>query len=151
MCRIRVAIVLVMGIIPIATLGIASASGPSGAFQRLQTAAISTAYTGTADVSDLSLPRFDLPTTSLADTGAFSATVRFAVRDRSHFRIDIQITSPALDTGTLSVAANGTTITTMMDARTWPSRRRFRASIVRRSSTTLWGPWKAEPSPRSAL
>jgi hypothetical protein len=40
-----------------------------------------------------------------------AATVHFAVRDRSHFRIDIQITGPALDSGRLSMAANGTTIT----------------------------------------
>lgn len=135
MRRLMIAIVFFVSMgLDATTTGMATASTSSNQVPSLQNAGASSAYTGTAEVSDLRLPRFDLPAAALADTGTFSATVQFEVRDRSHFRVDIQITGPALDTGMLSVAANGTTITSY-DGRSHlafqaPIPRQHRAAIL---------------------
>lgn len=76
-----------------------------------QTVSPPLAYTGSAEVTYTSLPRIDLPTTASGYAGPHQATVRFAVRDQSHFRVDIQTVSPAIESGTYTEVVNGSTAT----------------------------------------
>jgi len=74
------------------------------------------AYTGSAVVSFTVLPRFDAPNATAEYAGVHRATVQFAVRDRAHFRIEVQFVSPVIESGTLTVVVNGSTLTSY-DAR----------------------------------
>jgi hypothetical protein len=67
-------------------------------------------------VSFTVLPRFDAPNATAEYAGVHRATVQFAVRDRAHFRIEVQFVSPVIESGTLTVVVNGSTLTSY-DAR----------------------------------
>jgi|GEM_PF-5429003 len=126
----RIGIITIIGtmvlVLVLAHPGITSAStiqSPKAA----QAGESASAYTGTAEVRYTSLPRFDLPTTAADYSANHQAMVRFAVRDRSHFRADVQFINPAIDNGTLTVVVNGST-STSYDAR---SRLAFAAKVPR--------------------
>jgi hypothetical protein len=73
--------------------------------------------TGTVEVSYTLLPWYSLPAIATVYAGDQRLRVHFAVRDRTHFRVDIETISPAIDSGTLTVVVRGKTITSY-DTRT---------------------------------
>lgn len=92
-----------------------------------------TAYTGTAEVSYTSLPRFDLPTAAVEYAGKHDAIIHFSVSNRSHFRVDVQVTSPALDSGTFTEAVSGSKATSY-DARSGLA---FRSTVPKRHRAAI--------------
>lgn len=90
-------------------------------------------YTGTAEVSYFALPRFDAPTAAAEYAAGHRVLSRFAVRDRSHFRVDVQTVSPALDSGTFTEVVNGSRATSY-DARSGLA---FRSTVPRQHRAAL--------------
>lgn len=67
-------------------------------------------FTGTAEVTYTQLPQYNLPSMATVYAGHHKLLVHFSVRDRLHFRVDIQTVSPAIDSGVLTVVERGTSI-----------------------------------------
>ena len=107
-------------------VGIAVLSGhrtatPANAYEILRRAAQAGSsafpYTGSSDASYVSLPIYQAPARAVLYAGRHHVRVDWAVRDRTHFRVDIHTLSPALEQGTTTVVVNGRVITSY-DTRT---------------------------------
>jgi hypothetical protein len=68
-------------------------------------------YTGTFAIHWTELDWNMLPQAALSYTTPHEAIVHWAVRDRRHWRVDIQITRPALESGTMTGTFRGWTFT----------------------------------------
>jgi len=119
------------------------------------------ASTGTAEVTYTQLSSYMLPVAAVEFAGKHTVIVHWAVRDRSHFRVDIQTLAPALDTGTFTMVLNGATVTTY-DTSTnraivSPLPQSARSAVLRwllpflRSGMTLGGYQVPEPNPAQPL
>ncbi len=64
-------------------------------------------YTGTSEVSYLDLPQYALPNSLASVVGQNRVLVHWAVRDATHFRVDIRTFLPALDSGRDTVVVRG--------------------------------------------
>lgn len=74
-------------------------------------------FTGTAVVTWHATDVLQAPPDVAQAIGWHREIVRFAVRDMTHYRVDVQMTAPALEAGTRTIAVNGTRIV-VYDTRT---------------------------------
>jgi hypothetical protein len=110
---------------------------PANAFTILQRVAQASSlvypHTGTSDVSYQEL-WYLLPPQIVDYAGTHRVIAHWAVRDATHFRVDIHILSPQLDRGSITVVLNGTTLTSYDD-------RTGKAYVMRgltRNPTAFW-------------
>jgi hypothetical protein len=110
--------VIVLAILPLIN---SHSTTPVSAYYLLRRAALASPakypYTGSARVSYVTLPVYDLPQAAASHIGLHDAVVRWSVRDQCHYRVEIRTLQPALDAGTTTVVVNGRKVLAY-DART---------------------------------
>lgn len=74
-------------------------------------------YSGTEILSYTRLPWYLLPAQAVGYAGTYRLQVHFAVASPTHFRVDMLTISPALESGSLTVAVNGRAVSSY-DSRT---------------------------------
>jgi hypothetical protein len=100
--------VVVFAMLPLINLHSAT---PVSAYALLRRATLASPagypYTGSARVSYVTLPVYDLPKASATHIGLHRAIVHWSVRDQCNYRVEIRTLQPALDAGTTTVVVNG--------------------------------------------
>lgn len=94
-------------------------------------------YSGTSLVTYTQLPWYLLPPDVVPYAGRHRIQVRFQVRDRTHFRVDIETLRPLLEAGTVSIVVNGPEISEYDSRTNTAGRSIIPASVLKLESQYL--------------